>query len=1159
MQASAQTGPAEADAPLPPGTLVDRLYVLHEKLGEGGMGAVYKATHRARGHAVALKLVSSGDPTEATHISSNTALHKRLGIAREFQTLSSLHHPNVVRVYGYGFDPALGPYFSMELLEAPKTILSVERDSSIERKAALLAELLRAIGYLHRRGVIHRDIKPSNVLVSRGRVKVVDFGVALMSAEATNVAGTIEYMAPELLMGGRPSEASDLYALGVVAYELFASAFPMSRDSITQFIAGVLGTRSDLTLPAGVAALVAARQAREWSESVERSGGSVEAFVDEGIIWPEAAAEVPEALRAVIEKLVARDVSERYQRSEDVLADLGRAIAVTLPLETAETRESFLTAARFVGREGELSQLSNGLESALRGRGSGFLIGGESGVGKSRLIAELRTTAMVKGCWVAEGQSLVSGGAPYEEWLDVMRAMVLRAPSVPDEEASVLGEVVPDIGALLGRAVPKAEPTTADQAEDRLWNAVVGLLRWIDQPGLVIMEDLHWVRDESLSLLKRLTKLAPSLGLLVIGSYRSDEAPALREKLPDMEPLTLQRLAPEAVRALSASMLGAAGEQAELVRYLHKQTEGNAFFVVEVVRALAEQAGSLTAIDQGKLPESLFTLGLAKLVERRVDHVPQAFRPLLELSAVMGRQIDERVLARVFPGVDLDAFFIEGAQAAVLESAGATFRFSHDKLREGIVARLSEERRRELHAAAAEALTAAYTGIEAEARHAAVARHWDSAGRFEEAGEHYLAAAVYAMRLHIHADARQNLDGALAATARSADTAENRARRFEALLRRVQISIISDPSAENLARLGEADALIGALPGLDEGSIEHKKARVVLLRGRVYYYGGQPLQAIQCYREVLPVAQKFKDPELLALPSSMLGMALVTQGHSLRAGPLLKQACEPLLALGELHEYIRVRTFYGISLISSGRVAEGFQELEGANERAAQTGQPSALGIARVVRGDGHFTAWDYAAAERDFRDVLRFAEQSGAAVHRYLGSLLLGWTLCHVGRYDEAGEAAAVADGILKAMGGRLVIADWLVVSKAELALFKGEIERALAEAEQAAATFGAQGAIVSTGVAERVWGLALGMKDSSPEGIAAAEAHVQKGVKLLMDGPSYSEAARTELFWALHLRRWGYADRAEASYQRTLEILRTYGYETALVEAARRWAGST
>ncbi|HLM75372.1 MAG TPA: AAA family ATPase, partial [Polyangiaceae bacterium] len=528
------------------------------------------------------------------------------------------------------------------------------------------------------------------------------------------------------------------------AYELFAGAFPVGKNSMTRFLAGVLGTESDPTLPGGIAEIVAARQAREWAKSSPNEGASAaDVFEGEGLIWPEAAA-VPEALRAVIEKLAAREQADRYKRPEDVLADLSRATSISLPIETAETRESFLTAATFVGREAELSELSRALEEAHRGKGSGFLLGGESGVGKSRLIAELRTTAMVRGFWVAEGQSLASGAAPYEEWLDVVRALALRAPDVPDEDASVLGEVVPDIGALLDRAVPQAEPTTADQAEDRLWSAIAGLLRRMDQPGLIIMEDLHWVRAESLSLLKRLSKIASSLGLLILGSYRSDEAPAVKDKIPDFKPLMIQRLPPDAVRALSASMLGAIGEQPALVRYLHQQTEGNAFFVVEVVRALAEQAGSLTAIDQGRLPEGLFTLGLSKLVERRVDHISPAFRPLLELSAVLGRQIDEKVLRWAFAEADIDAFFIEGTAAAVLESAGAGFRFSHDKLREGIVARLSGDRCKELHKLAAEGLTATYTGIEAEARHAAVARHWDSAGRFEEAGEHYLAAAVYA-------------------------------------------------------------------------------------------------------------------------------------------------------------------------------------------------------------------------------------------------------------------------------------------------------------------------------------------------------------------------------------------------------------------------------
>src|SRR5207248_1602848 len=129
---------------------------------------------------------------------------------------------------------------------------------------------------------------------------------------------------------------------------------------------------------------------------------------------------------------------------DDVIGALCAATDQPLPAETIEIRESFLQAARFVGREDELSELSARLSDALAGKGSVCLVAGESGIGKSRLIEELRTLALVDGALVIRGQAVSDGGSAYQVWRDVLRWLCVL-DDLTDEEASVLKAVVPDI------------------------------------------------------------------------------------------------------------------------------------------------------------------------------------------------------------------------------------------------------------------------------------------------------------------------------------------------------------------------------------------------------------------------------------------------------------------------------------------------------------------------------------------------------------------------------------------------------------------------------------------------------------------------------------------------------------------------------------------
>jgi serine/threonine protein kinase len=338
--------------------LIGHRYQIVSQIGVGGMGAVYRVNDRLTGSTIALKRVTASID-QLTFASQGSSTNPKVALAQEFQVLASLRHPHIVSVLDYGFDEQRQPYYTMTYLQDAKTIFEAGREKPLDVQIRLLAQMLLALAYLHRRGVIHRDLKPGNVMVVDGQVQVVDFGLSLvreqsMDTETQAIAGTLAYMAPEIFEGKVPGRGADLYAIGVMAYELFAGRHPFDKGNLALLVNQVLNTPADLSALA-----------------------------------------VNGAVAHVVEKLLAKSRTDRYQNANDVIRDLCAAANIPLPSETAAIRESFLQAAKFVRREKEFAQLEEALEDATDDKGSAWLIAGESGVGKTRLLDELRTLALV--------------------------------------------------------------------------------------------------------------------------------------------------------------------------------------------------------------------------------------------------------------------------------------------------------------------------------------------------------------------------------------------------------------------------------------------------------------------------------------------------------------------------------------------------------------------------------------------------------------------------------------------------------------------------------------------------------------------------------------------------------------------------------------------
>ncbi|MCP4996612.1 MAG: tetratricopeptide repeat protein, partial [Gammaproteobacteria bacterium] len=536
--------------------------------------------------------------------------------------------------------------------------------------------------------------KPENVLVAEGQVHILDFGLATRQDESAvgSSGGSAAYLALELWREQPPSPASDLYALGVMAYELLTDQHPFAPID-DDFLDRVLDSEPDLSL-LGIA---------------------------EGPVQ-------------VIAKLLVKEPSARYQHARAVLSDLSTALGQPQPVESQAIRESYLQAATFVGREAEMAQLTEVLTQVEAGQGAIWLIGGESGVGKSRLVDELRIQAMVKGIAVMRGQAVEGGGLPFQLWREPVRRLLLMHQDIPTLQAGILKDLVPDIDNLLDREVPVAPKLDGRAYQQRLILTIVDLFRAL--PGLVLLlEDLQWT-SESLTVLQQMLQVIEQLpGVMVLGTYRHDERPNLPEELFGSQSLILTRLDESEVAQLSQAMLGEAANSPHIVSLLTQETEGNTFFIVEVMRALAEEAGQLDDIGTMTLPVGVFTGGMARLLQRRIQQVAEADQPLLQLAAVAGRQLDVVLLRVLAPDIDLTAWQQRVGDAAVLTIRDNQWWFAHDKLREVLLAELDGEEKRELHRQVAEALETIYP--EDSNYNEALLGHWHQAGDLDKE-THYL-------------------------------------------------------------------------------------------------------------------------------------------------------------------------------------------------------------------------------------------------------------------------------------------------------------------------------------------------------------------------------------------------------------------------------------
>src|SRR6184192_2483683 len=267
------------------GTVFDGRYRIVRKLGSGGMADVYLAEDQELGRRVAIKILND------RHAADDSFVER---FRREAKNAAGLSHPNIVSVYDRG--TAEGTYYiAMEYLDGRslKELIVSRGPAPVKTSVEYARQILAAVGFAHKNGIVHRDIKPHNVLVGpEGRLKVTDFGIARSGAsqmtEVGSIIGTAQYLSPEQARGSPVDQTSDLYSVGIVLYEMLTGKVPFTGDTPLEI-------------------------AMKHLSAIPKPPSQVRH-------------DVPHDLDLIVLRALAKDPDERYQTADEMDADLERVL-----------------------------------------------------------------------------------------------------------------------------------------------------------------------------------------------------------------------------------------------------------------------------------------------------------------------------------------------------------------------------------------------------------------------------------------------------------------------------------------------------------------------------------------------------------------------------------------------------------------------------------------------------------------------------------------------------------------------------------------------------------------------------------------------------------------------------------------------------------------
>lgn len=666
-------------------------------------------------------------------------------------------------------------------------------------------------------------------------------------------------------------------------------------------------------------------------------------------------------------------------------------------------------ALAFVGRGAQLERLHHAWSRAAHGQGGLVLVGGEPGIGKSRLVAELALAVEAEGGRVLSGSTGSPENAAYECVADVLRSALplIATLNLDSLRCALLARLVPELGEYAERAEAPSVESGSERA--RLFEAVVRTLETLarGRPLLLVLEDLHWAGSATLELIRTLVRRAVRLPLLIVGTYRDHElgerAPFFvfeRELVAERAALRVPigRLNESDVRAaLRAMPEFDAGDASALYAF----SEGNPLFLVEMMREARSQATPVASLAH-RLP-----VGIEGVVEARLGRLSEPTLRIAEVAAVVGASFGIDVVsdicgearAEVLTAIDdlLDLHLVREAAGG----RGVDYTFAHHLIAQAVYDRVDPDARSRRHGRAARVL------IRRSGGSGEIARHYTAAGEHAAAAEWYARGAFEAAQLFAHEDAIAFATAALDAGMETEAT--------------VPLMLLREAARGQIGRRTEQLADLASLEKRTDGRLFLDVLRREIDVFRALDDGEREDAAIVLLSEA---AIRQGEPRWNALATYARARQRSDRGDYAEARRLAERALEELDRSGDMSERFACMAVTTDALAALGEIDAAASLLERSLGMAREQGDPRAMAAVLMQSAAVAMAAQHFDVVVRASTEALESFRAVGDRVGEARALANLATASIRLSRFEAARVANIAAADIFESIGDRRGVA---------------------------------------------------------------------------------------------------------------------------------------